>query len=355
MGLIDAKFKIEEDNYCPLYNEGDAFRLTGNGLVLPPGKSACLILMEDIRHVLIRLKNLGETAAPGYRFYCSGCTGLIKLVKVEEGQLPRLPAGKKKADETPSIVSVLGNFSIFQNIDQESIKNIIMMLKLQKIQPGDIIIRKGSPGENLYIIVSGRVEVLGDEGIRIAILEQGEVFGEMSLLSGDPVGATIRAMDACKILYLNAKDFRNLLTRYPSMQMYFARLLARRLANTNIVRAEDFASGMIGKLTDIPPSELFQTMNANQKSGILRLDLPMGDATVSFRDGELVKAEYNGKSGKQAFFSILKETEGRFKFDQGLPDDQMNLEELGEFMWLLMEGVRIMDEEAEDTQTGFLD
>jgi hypothetical protein len=127
--------------------------------------------------------------------------------------------------------------------------------------------------------------------------------------------------------------------------MYFARLLARRLAKTNVVRTEDLSSGMSGKLSDMPPSELFQTLNVNQKTGMLTLQLPKGSADLSFREGSLISVKYNDAESEEAFYEILKEREGRFKFTPGLSEEQMQAAELGDFMWLLMEGIRRMDEQ----------
>ena len=126
--------------------------------------------------------------------------------------------------------------------------------------------------------------------------------------------------------------------------MYFARLLAQRIAERNLVKTKEFAPGMVGQLSDMPPSELFQAFNVNQKTGRLTLELPRGGAVVAFREGELVRAEYNGKEGTDAFYEMLGEKEGRFKFSSGLSEWETEAQELGDFMWLLMEGVRRMDE-----------
>ena len=105
-----------------------------------------------------------------------------------------------------------------------------------------------------------------------------------------------------------------------------------------------FSSGMTGTLAQMPPVELFQTLNYNQKTGILKMNLPEGPALFAFRGGDIVKAEYGSDTGKNAFFSILGEKEGRFHFVPGLPDQDMTLPELGMFMELLMEGLRKLDE-----------
>ena len=101
---------------------------------------------------------------------------------------------------------------------------------------------------------------------------------------------------------------------------------------------------MTGTLAQMPPVELFQTLNYNQKTGILKMNLHDGPASFAFRGGGLVKAEYGSDTGKSAFFSILGEKEGRFHFVPGLPDEEISLPELGMFMELLMEGLRKLDE-----------
>ena len=135
---------------------------------------------------------------------------------------------------------------------------------------------KGEPGKNLYIILSGLVNVVDDDGISITKLRNGEVFGEMSLISGDPVGATIKVVEPTTVLYIRGQDFLKVLNRFPSLQMYFARLLSRRLARSNVMISKEFSSGMTGTLSQMPPVELFQTLNYNQKTGVLKLNLSKG-------------------------------------------------------------------------------
>jgi hypothetical protein len=126
--------------------------------------------------------------------------------------------------------------------------------------------------------------------------------------------------------------------------MYFAQLLARRLARTNVEMAGELASGMTGKLSDITPTELFQALNSNQKTGILTLSMPDSEAELSFKEGGLIGASYRDLEGEEAFFALLKESQGRFKFFPGLPPEDMEANEIGDFMWLLMEGLNRIDE-----------
>lgn len=71
-----------------------------------------------------------------------------------------------------------------------------MSVKLQ-YQAGEIIFRQGYPGDYAYVIVSGQVEIVDvkpDGSIEhIALLEPGQMFGEMALLDDQPRSATARA------------------------------------------------------------------------------------------------------------------------------------------------------------------
>ncbi len=361
MNFPEAIFKIIEDNKCPLYTLGDEFKLSGKALLLenreektfittsvikiPSDKPACRILVEDITAVLIKYESMNNVHRCVIN--CSGCSGIIRLEFKQEKRIPSTITIKKREDDISALVSLLYLFPIFQTLDDHDIQKIVPLLKLKKYSIGEDIIRKGDPGSNLFILISGRVEVLIEDGASLGYLERGEVFGEISLLVGTPAGATIRVVKPARVLYVTGRDFKNILSKFPSLQMYFARLLAERLAKTNVERDEDLGSGMTGKLTEMPPSELMQTMNLNHKTGVLTLNLPKGPAKAMFREGGIIGAQYDGKTGKEAFFEILSEKKGRFKFTQGLPAGDGKAPELGDFMWLLMEGIRRVDEAEE--------
>jgi hypothetical protein len=149
-------------------------------------------------------------------------------------------------------------------------------------------------------------------------------------------------------VFISGRNFKAVLNKFPSIQLYLAQLLARRLANANVIRAEEIASGMIGQLSEMPPAELFQALNINQKSGVLTLTLSKGSAELYFREGDLIRANYNKKRDKEAFYDIIKEDEGRFKFVPKLPDELKESPIIGPFMEILLEGLRKVDEELSE-------
>lgn len=358
MSFPEVVFELVEENACPFYREGDRFRLSGKALLLrqkhektfisttviklPPGKSACRILIEDISEILIRYKSIDRV--PNYTVDCSGCTGKIRL-RYQPEKRPLLAVEHSNGEIGQEVIeSLLGNFSFFQAMEDGQIKDVLPYLHMRKFHPGDMILRKGEPGRHLFVIVSGLVEVLGRGEISIVFMGRGEVFGEMSLLSGDPVTASIRVVEPTKVLCIRGEDFKKLLRKHASLHTYFTRLLSRRLAEINVIRSEEFASGMLGRLSEMPPAELFQSFHVNEKDGVLNLDLPRGAAEVVFRSGEVVRARYGPREGAEAFYAILKEKDGRFKFKNDLAGEEDARRPVKDFTWMLMEGLRRIDE-----------
>ncbi len=360
MSYSEAVFKVIETRDCPYYQKGDEFRLSGNALFLehtkgnkfiatvivdlPSKRGECRDLVGELTKILVSYERVGRI--PDCVLACSGCEGVVKLEYKQRSNIALAEDIKNYSTDVNTIASLLSNFSIFKTLGEENLKNFVSLLRLKKFARNETIIQKGDPGRNLFIILSGVVDVVDEEDNIITKLRSGEVFGEMSLISGDPVGATIKVAQATTVLYIKGQDFLKVLNRFPSLQMYFARLLSRRLAQSNVMITKEFSSGMTGSLEQMPPAELFQTLNYNQKTGELKMNLQQGPASVVFRSGAVVKAEYGNKSGKEAFFEILGATGGRFTFIPGLSEEHMRLPELGMFMEMLMEGLRKLDEKS---------
>lgn len=294
----------------------------------------------------------------------SSVTNELKVIRtlIEEGrelalksQPVAIAAADPPQDETPSSVMVerltelMSGYAMFQSLEDEEIKDIVSRLKLHRFNTGDIVIKKGDPGQNLFIIISGKVDVIDDHGIVLDTMKEEDVFGEMSLISGDPVNATIKVIETAQLLYLNGKDFIHVLHTFPSLQMYFARLLSKRLSGrlekANIAKAQYLESGLTGKLSETSAPELLQMLNTGQKTGLLTFHLSQGQGTISFNHGRVVDARYNDFQDQEAFFEILKESrEGRFSYSSEIPPEHLRKPEVGHFMRMLIEGLSRIDE-----------
>ena len=358
MRTSEVVFRVVENDRCPFYAEGDEFKLSGNALLLelkqektfvstaivspPSEKETCRTLIGDLTRILIEFESVDRI--PENLLACSGCSGVIKLEPCLRHRANGTTGAKDRSRNIDAVAGILSNFSIFQALDHQNLRDIVALLKLKRFARNEVILKQGDPAQNLYIILSGAVDVLDEDGVRLSALKKGDVFGEMSLISGEPVGATIKVVEPAKIIFIKGQDFKEILNNFPSIQMYLAKLLAQRLAKSNLAVAEEIASGMLGRLSEMPPPEIFQTLNLNQKTGRLSLILPDGTAKMAFRQGELIGAAYKKMNGREAFFELMMKNEGRFKFHPDLSEKEKSAPAIGNFMDMLLEGLRRMDE-----------
>jgi hypothetical protein len=94
---------------------------------------------------------------------------------------------------------------------------------------GDSLFREGDPGGCLFVIESGQVELLAAGQRRLALLEAGDVFGEMSVLEDRPRECEARAVSDLKVLKVDRAGLDSLLRQSPEVATLLMRRLARRL------------------------------------------------------------------------------------------------------------------------------
>ena len=101
---------------------------------------------------------------------------------------------------------------------------------------GEIILAEGEPGSAAYLLMKGSVEVIlgaGPKARRVATLNAGEVFGEMSLLEPGPRSATVKAISDIECVKTSYDDFIASIQEDPEQAILFMKTLVRRLRQTN--------------------------------------------------------------------------------------------------------------------------
>jgi CRP-like cAMP-binding protein len=102
------------------------------------------------------------------------------------------------------------------------------------IPTDEVVIREGTVGSGLYMILGGEVEVSKFEGasrVHLATLKEGSVFGEISLVNDSPTTATVRATRGGEFLFLPREDFQDLAAERPEIKTNLATLSEERLKN----------------------------------------------------------------------------------------------------------------------------
>jgi CRP/FNR family transcriptional regulator, cyclic AMP receptor protein len=102
----------------------------------------------------------------------------------------------------------------------------------KKYKPGNVIISEFEPGNNFYLIQSGRVQLvkcLNGAKKNIDILKPGEFFGEMAILDNSPRSATCVAIGNVKCLEFNKENFELLITGNPQIAVILLKLFCKRI------------------------------------------------------------------------------------------------------------------------------
>ncbi len=103
-------------------------------------------------------------------------------------------------------------------------------------QDGEAIIRQGDPADCMYIVQAGQVEVIiekPDGDIRLAVLADGDLFGEMALFSKAPRSATVRALGEARVLRVDKEGFLRRIHEDPSLAFRVLQKMAERIRGLN--------------------------------------------------------------------------------------------------------------------------
>lgn len=346
MNALNAVFVIREEKNCPLYRAGEYMQLSEKTFSCPENKEVCLILVRDMTELLFRFLQKQPVRLEEYQnvlFNCSGCRGLIKFSLETPNVEDQDRSGAKMTSNGARPWATLDS-PFLKALLPEEVEAVLANFQVIDIEKGDTLIKKGELNLNLYLVCTG--ELLLEEGGQQTVILPGELCGEMSYLGADMAVATVRAGSAARLLAIAGDQFSRCFGKHPAVQSFMAQLLAARLRKTSEARARDLDSCMAGKIEEIVPAELFQILHMQQKTGVLTLELSHGTGRVSFREGCIINAGYARWQNEEAIFRIIAEKRGRYRFNSGLQPQDMRAAEIGDFMSLLMEGVKRVDEET---------
>jgi glucose-6-phosphate 1-dehydrogenase len=100
---------------------------------------------------------------------------------------------------------------LFKGGDPQFLSQVSMALRPKAVPAGEVIIRKGDQGNEMYLIARGEVEVIDSAGHVVATLNEGNCFGEVALLTSEPRNATVRAKSLSDLFVLEKADFSRIL------------------------------------------------------------------------------------------------------------------------------------------------
>jgi small-conductance mechanosensitive channel/CRP-like cAMP-binding protein len=138
---------------------------------------------------------------------------------------------RARADAVARRKAMLRNIDFCRAIPDEQLERLAVFARERPYAPGEIVIRAGESGEELFIVQQGELAVVMGEGageVEVARLCHGSVFGEMSVMTGAPRSATVRTLGASQLLVLDKMAFKSLLDDSPQLAERISEILAAR-------------------------------------------------------------------------------------------------------------------------------
>lgn len=154
---------------------------------------------------------------------------------------------RRRREHMAEAQDLLGRIDFLQALSPQARTVLAQRARLVEYGPGQAIVRQGEAGDTLYLVARGEVSVRVrlDEGEReVARLGRGALFGEMSVLTGEPRTATVLAVGEAALLALDRDAFERILSAEPELMEKLAETIARRRTALEAVRAEQEASAM---------------------------------------------------------------------------------------------------------------
>ena len=152
-------------------------------------------------------------------------------------RVARKIAAARDRDELASVSArALDAIPLFSGIPEEELISVLTSVRPERFSAGQVVVKEGEAGDTLYLIVQGtlRVSTKGPDGeeVALAALGAGDFFGEIALLTGRPLRATVFALPEAELLVLDRPTVNQLRAKHPQIEASLTEFHRRRAERT---------------------------------------------------------------------------------------------------------------------------
>ena len=145
----------------------------------------------------------------------------------------------------------LRSIDMFAELDDTLLEPIVARSKTLDLQRGDVLFQSGDDSSDLYIVTRGRIAIGnrsfdGRESL-VALMESGDLFGEMPLFSNDGRSAESRALEESTVVVIPYQPVKDLYDENPSLLWRVVEMLVSRLKSTDIALADTMFLDVTGR------------------------------------------------------------------------------------------------------------
>jgi|TARA_B100001540_G_scaffold304982_1_gene315334 CRP/FNR family cyclic AMP-dependent transcriptional regulator len=148
-------------------------------------------------------------------------------------------------------VTFLSSMDLFSGVQQELLEPIVDQSSVQSLQRGDMLFSEGDEANDLYIVLEGRVAIAnrsfdGRESV-VALMESGDLFGEMPLFRPDGRSADARVLENSSVVVIPYVPVKSLYQEHPEMLWKIVDMLAERLKVMDVALADSMFLDVTGR------------------------------------------------------------------------------------------------------------
>src|SRR5881394_1224099 len=144
-------------------------------------------------------------------------------------------AARPVQEDHAEALSILRGEPLFECLSEEQLDHLVKQARLNVFGRGEPVIEEGSPGDSMFVLLRGEANVLVSKNgstIQVATLNSGDCFGEMSLLTGEPRSATVRADADCYVMEISKPIMAEIIRQSPDCLHQLSEILATRKMET---------------------------------------------------------------------------------------------------------------------------
>jgi CRP-like cAMP-binding protein len=196
---------------------------------------------------------------------------------------------------------------------------------VRHLAEGETVYSTGDPGDAIFIISRGVVEVIQTSATRTApaaYLSRGDVLGDVEALSGLPRKHIVRTCEPVSLQCFARKDFDELIRRVPSFFHYLSSQLAFRLSQaSDLALTQSHCLELSGSLANFDLITIYQTIANSSQTGELRISNANGEliSAFFFEKGQPQCGQFEHLTGEEAFWQLFvtEDLAGTFSFAAG--------------------------------------
>ena len=158
---------------------------------------------------------------------------------------PTIATALKKFCRQRLLSNLMNGATLFRPFTKSERRELVQKFRARDVTRGETLIREGQRSDGLYVILTGEVGVRV-QGTAVATLKEGDVFGEMSLLTRTVATATVETTKKTSLLRLPREDFDAIIMSHPQILELVAELTdARTRNNAELLKSKATAQSLV--------------------------------------------------------------------------------------------------------------